>query len=630
MLLSSCTLSCTRRRFVLRVLVMVLSLIVLQTEATILTQKNPDKIQSTSEASSKRTSYLKKSTVLTANVTTSIDGLILGPQTKTISMTANRGNVKIAIISSSDVLKYSNNVTNYIHKTSGYQTDDYTEMDLYFDWEKLLGPSIAYYQLKNLTTNIKLFDGSTVGTFNVVIVDEISSTVLGSSKAFHIGIEKEVLSLNDSYYPGEFLLVNSTVNEYGDYGDSGDDCHGDNVDDCFSRSDRDSIDDYFIVFEVQFSFIDDPYKFNMAQKKSYRRLRPDTTIDYLIDWNKPGKYQLVAFLPFSQVIKGISNVFEVKRNNNTTKTIVKTDATSYSPGQFINLTLTRSVGTPFTKYIAISLFHANTSRLEESNAKLFYFDRLEWKSSSVTMQFQPRIDFITRGSYKFVVHIDQNFYPFDVNRYRLGVSNVFRVKRPLITIRTAKREFLRGETVEYKVYNPYFPLEDPSRSGFVYGIIPWDFNENSSIYNINSVLPNQMAVGADAGLYRFALILYQRYFDPYIAPLSKSAFRVLENNFILWTDKRSYRNGETMVVSLSSSAKVPLLQHFFGFIFPALSTIIQGYIPMTNDSAPAAAVINTSSVVDWTKTSGDYRISVYYYSNNQRILATSESFEVIV
>jgi hypothetical protein len=255
----------------------------------------------------------------------------------------------------------------------------------------------------------------------------------------------------------------------------------------------------------------------------------------------------------------------------------------------------------FNSSIGISFVPAaNTSRI------LGYPDHVvQWDSSQVTMTFVLRIDPRTnRGTYKVVAFIGN-----PISAFRLGISKGFQIKRPLMKINMPKRNLTQGETVVLNVYNPYFDFNQFSAtySGYHFRIVPWNYPTNGTFETI-AELPI-MFVRLNPGTYKYALFSYSKYSSTFMYAIPNSTFRVIQNNGIITIDKESYRIGDLMSISLTSTRKVPLSGPFQSWFFPQSNLFpYSKYIPF--EESQGAVVINETTTVDWPFP-GEYYIKVY-------------------
>jgi hypothetical protein len=87
-------------------------------------------------------------------------------------------------------------------------------------------------------------------------------------------------------------------------------------------------------------------------------------------------------------------------------------------------------------------------------------DYFTWNATSTTLTFYPKVRVPRRnylynypysGTYKLAVY---------AGTLRLGVSNVFQVKKMLVEITMSNRNIYQAERVSFNVYNPYVDFVD--------------------------------------------------------------------------------------------------------------------------------------------------------------------------
>jgi hypothetical protein len=470
------------------------------------------------------------------------------------------------------------------------------------DWIEILG---TRPQTWLTSTNVNTMNLSSLGPFSVIRTDSTRTKVIGKSIPFTIGPPEDILVLKDTYYPGEFFFLNTTniAIENTAYGN-----------------------DYYKIFTVPYSYKNDPTQFNNAPFRFYE------VSQSVIDFNKPGKYQLVTFLNGGlEIIKGISNVFEVIPNDASSRPVVTINSTSFFPGQGLILNVTRLVATPFNQIITFNLVPANTTRTGYYT-NLKGFNKVIWDSSSTTMSFHLRFKYLQArsGAFKIGILLEET--------YLLAVSPVFQIKRPLIEIKMHKRSYYQGERAALNVYMPYFTLEefhniygDGFNNGYVFAITPTNISDSTVIRNIDP--RNTILYTFKPGFFKFVLYRFENDLgDQVFMPISNSTFRVLSNPGILSSDKSRYKKGDILKLTLSSVANISLCGQFPGYI---ISESVSRYVRFTYDNYDfgldgnciAPTSIMTETLIDWTpEGNGDTKVEIKLGTSD--IIFATTSFRI--
>jgi hypothetical protein len=383
-------------------------------------------------------------------------------------------------------------------------------------YELLLGGefwSPLYNDVK--TTNVTIIDWDNIGTFNLVFLSADRTKVLSTSDPFRITIPNVVLNVKNEYYPGDTVLLNISAEAW-------------------------SASDYIKVFEVTESFQEEPTKFNNATYIVARQLDYDR--HFVIKWTRPGLYQIVYFSGYNQVVKSISNVFHVLRTTNETKPkIAVAPNSTYYPGQKIRLFITGGPGrTLFNTNFIISFVPATVSVSSSTFdlSTLINSQYFRWDSSSITMEFNPKIEWLRTGFYKAVIFSGSNAAfdtgsPYDF--FRFGVSKAFRVTKAMINVQMKNRTWTQGESVSLGLYNPFnFYLSSMIEYAYyTFHIIPaiptkWDVQ---TMKHYEVPVPTNLIVLLQPGFYRFALF-YNEYSEigystTYLYSIPNSSFRVV-------------------------------------------------------------------------------------------------------
>jgi hypothetical protein len=281
-----------------------------------------------------------------------------------------------------------------------------------------------------------------------------------------------------------------------------------------------------------------------------------------------------------------------------------TGSTSYYAGQDATIVITRPSGPLFRANVGISFVPINASLENTSPDHVVELD-----SSRVTTNFTLRIDARKdRGTYKVITFIGSTYS----SGLRWGQSKAFELKRPLIMISMPKRNLTQGEKVDIDVYNPYFDFDyyNGYYEEYEFRIIAWNYPRNSTFTRASN-LPTSMSVDLGPGVYKFGLFLQTKYESIFKYTIPNSTFRVIQNRGIVTTDKTSYRIGEKMSFSLTSSKKIPLSASFDARFSPGsdLPPYTKQLTFKEYKGAVAPTIINGTTTVDWPFP-GEYRIVV--------------------
>jgi hypothetical protein len=531
--------------------------------------------------------------------------------TSTVPVDFSRNSYKIISSKQLNELSNINEATDYYNdiRNGGYD-DRSASMYAYFNWQKLLGPSVG----DDAATNVSIVENwKEYGPFHFVHTNTTAgsdtSKVLGMSEPFYVGFtpeqqQQQFSSLKGSYYPGQEIVLDVTSEFYGSY---------------------------YKIFKVNSSYKDDPYQFNTAtvvHASTISSFLEPTTHTIPIDWTKPGLYQMVMFTTYNQIIIAVSDVFTINRVDSLAQSVT-TDMTSYYAGQNLTVTISRPTGTLFDSEITIALIPANQSIYQSSIHQNLITTTVQWDKSKSIMEFTWTIPATLRqGSYKVIPYIGKIS-----DAIRLGVSKAFQIKRTLIQITMPKRTITQGETITFDTYTPYFdmPSYEDTYSGYRFAIVLWNYDPNNNQTNgtlnteyqpvdeFNKNMTVKVRFNSlDPGTYKFALQYYTKYDQTVLYNIPNTTFRLERNTFTVTTDKSRYRIGDTMSISLTTSKKVPLLGLYGSWFYPGLDVAPYfKYIPIQNeqeDTSPSSTITETTKV-DWPFP-GEYKIQVQLDYNN--------------
>jgi hypothetical protein len=480
----------------------------------------------------------------------------------------------IRIVSSKDLT--NNNTTNLnkfpdqayfsSSKFSNISTDyDMVNVTVQMYYDNIIGPVFGDFYSYDDDSMLQSYDnGNTIVTivnktwiacpYQCVVVNKTTQQILGASKPFTIGPPNPVtINVNaNSYIPGQTLIINMTSQNKSTFEDR-------------------NYGDYLRVYKVPYDVKMNPVVLNTnGGNATYiktidieysKKLSP---IEQLIDWKIPEKYQLVLLSKYKQLVRGISNVFEVKsikQNKQTTLTfnngtIDTNNVTRIYPGQSIQITI-NTPGPPIGSKIVTAFIKAKDTVTTYSNGTKEWIAMSDgqrtWDSTSTSLTITTaRFNRLDSGYYKVVVL---------AGGIVIGVSKQINIQQPLIQIRLPKTNYYQWEPIPFQNYitNPYFTPDVYYKENYVYiyEIVPLNFvspngtmssdfspvqyglpiynnNENKQNTNINTLQP---------GLYNIRLFIhrYEWYNDHYyqlfwlekVITIKDTIFRVVSNDGIL-------------------------------------------------------------------------------------------------
>jgi hypothetical protein len=442
-------------------------------------------------------------------------------------------------------------------------------------YQKLVAPVIPCCDIPK--TNVTVMDWTTIPPLHVVVVNEKGDKILGTSKAFRIAHENiDIILYERSYFPGEGM--NWTFSSSLDVGDTR-------------------------IFAVPYSLKNNQLRFNDATvvKQFYNPPYDNGMRRHVVEWSKPGLYQAVAFSEYGQIIRGISNTFKVKAETSKSKTKISVDSSSYVTGQSITTTITREDGTPYQTQLRIDLVPASaTSDADFAWDNRRYVGYLSWDTKSKTITNTGKIPWCNNGWYKVLVIVDG----YD-SEYRLGVSSAIQVEIP-IKVDLSKHTYLQGEKGSVDIDNPidleqYVPETDGSASVDIEivptGFVPQRKNDGSYdpfVYRLQEDFVATMVPGE----YQFVVNFHLNEEIRGSYEIADSTFKVLENNPIVKTDKKSYKKGDTIILTLTTRRNKVFPESYPVYIVSESDNNIQ-YKMASFETDTVVNQLTTTILVDW-------------------------------
>jgi hypothetical protein len=527
--------------------------------------------------------------------------------------------------------------TNYLEQEN-YDTIG-SLFKLFFDWSKLLGifsddrdfnsDATNFQQLyvNRNVTQVSIYNSSQVGTFQVILLDDEKIEILGMSKPFQIQNYNVSLKLStQALYPGQSLDITFDGNSYG----------------------------YMKVFRVTKSYKDDPLMFNTAPVVKFQDVYKGTnSTTSFITWSQPGMYQVVLFSYYKEIIKGISDVIQVRRLNRNTRTIVTVTNTSYTAGDEIIVTASREVGTPFSSDMFVTFYKATKNltitdsyifdtyrysrEFKNVGTKRFGTHPFVWDETSKTTKSVSNVTWLQAGWYKAAVYSGYSGYPNSIQEYRLGVSAAFQVKAAPVRVILPKRTFVQGRSAEISIINT-----DPSfwKDWYEVWIISSSFTPENwgETIAIPSWWSPIMKLSVDPGIYRLGVFInitntfYQK--QEFIGMIANSTFQVVPNEIIVATDKDTYFEGDTIKITITGAKLLPsgeLTVNVYdtsstGYMYDttAYKTLDTTQYHVDNNTLTSVGI---SFLVNWCKACArnDYKINIQF---QHETLAISEVFQV--
>jgi hypothetical protein len=373
--------------------------------------------------------------------------------------------------------------------------------------------------------------------------------------------------IESSYFPGEGLKVNYS-----------------------SPVELDSL----TIYEVPTSYKNDPSKFDNPSTKVVK-VYPNPSTDnraireLIIDWTNPAMYQAVAYSNNGTIIRGISDTFKVKATTSNTKASVTVDRQSYVIGQNITTSIKRDDGTPYETQIVVYVVPAGASSPET----LLSF--VDWFSRQNTIKTTGKIPWLDNGWYKAIAYVNGT-----ASSYRLGSSRAFQVLNP-IKISMPRRTFIEGEFSNITLFNPlnlaeYVPdclLCRPSLS-----IIPVNFTNSGESFTpyVYGTDGKDIQIIMAPGKYNFAVTRRIETVTSLIHVIPNSTFDVLPNPGTVRTDKKIYKVGEKISMTLTTRNKnVYPGKYIVWIVDPTNNQIRDIPVSITN----VASQLTASILVDW-------------------------------
>jgi hypothetical protein len=320
----------------------------------------------------------------------------------------------------------------------------------------------------NGRTNVTVLNSKwTAGPYHCIVINNEKTKVLGVSQQFSFGPPKPftIQVPTKTYYPGQSFYAN------------------------VSYQNKSSLDglfyygDYLRIYKVQEDLSNNPLVLNNAtfignanfQFVQYPFYRENySVIESEIYWQTPGKYQIVLHSNYMQIVRGMSNVFEIGsigRNRNTTITFNNVNNSIY-PGQSVNVTIYKP-DPPYGSKITAAFIRAKDSVNGTTNF-LSLNPYGTWDSGTANLTVLASFNRLKWGWYKVVIM---------AGRVVIGVSKQFLVKRPYLQIRLPKRTFSRSDSFTLladDIINPHF------------GFFSYDYHYTFEIVSVNYTMPDNI------------------------------------------------------------------------------------------------------------------------------------------
>jgi hypothetical protein len=311
---------------------------------------------------------------------------------------------------------------------------------------RLMGDDTRSSYIDNNYTNISVMNTSlTAGPYQLIVYYEseyVPPGIHGTSQPFMIGPSTPVSMIvnKSTYYAGEnfnfsIFEQNKTV---------------------FKDTHR---GDYIRVYKVPYDVSSNPQMLNKENgttayisSLNYKTsgILPEiySVIENTIDWKTPGMYQLVLFSEYGQLIRGISNVFQIvpfKRNKNMTVTVMN-GTTGIYPGQSLQVNIYMDNALPvYGVQIGTAFIPA------KDNVNMYLNGTFPWiamsqhfpvwdpKNKNNLTTSTARFNSLKPGWYKVVAFVGT------IGTNVIAVSKQVLVKRPYVQISLPKRTFSQWE-----------------------------------------------------------------------------------------------------------------------------------------------------------------------------------------
>jgi hypothetical protein len=490
-------------------------------------------------------------------------------------------------------------------------------------------------------TNITLANSSWLaGPYHCIVVNDDNTKILGASEPFSIGPSDPVtIQVNkDVFLPGEKLKASIFSMNHTGYNDWDD-------------------GDYLRVYKVPYDLRSNPLLLNTGGNATYvGRLYFEypiigaemnrSSIGQTVYWKTPGLYQIVLFSDYLQLIRGISNVFEVgaiSRNRNTTVTVLNT--TGIYPGQHVSFTIHSPQRPPYNSLITLAFIPArdNVTRYingtkswisphtdgrwkwnnTASTFDLDFYDSVTWDSGTTNLTVTARYTSLLSGWFKVVVQ---------AGGVVIGVSKQFLVKYPYIQMPLPKRIFSQWESIPIKnhINNPYMEdIMDDSNYQYWYQIVPKSYTQPQYVWEdrgpqqFGYTLDDITIVDFTPGLYNVRCFVYDtRWFDndkyyrlANIILIRNTTFRVVQNDaYLAIADKmKTFKYNDTISFSLTTANKVPI---YGGFTMHSTCKYGMLATSLQSNTRTDLSIINGTVQIDW------YRFQCYNKQSKVQLYAS--------
>jgi hypothetical protein len=314
-------------------------------------------------------------------------------------------------------------------------------------------------------------------------------------------------------------------------------------------------------------------------------------------------------------IDGTHKVSRQLKTTFTTLANITVDNTTYFPGQNMTVTVTKPINMPLDDLdLIIYYVSGNTSTVSSNLTNRIGGDSFKWHSSSTTMKYVTKVPLVKNpGIYKLIVFVDFPLPEGGSEEVHIGTSkNVFRINSPLLQIVMPKRQLRQGETIfGMQIYNPYnieiaSSLDPYTRRIRGLKVIPRNWTTNQTeIYHGPNVA--EFFTIYRPGSYKFAI------FDctfpilnncSLVFDIANSTFNVLANTPIITfvPNQIYYRNGDSLSMSLTTSANIPLYNTFGLYIVKAPYVVTgkqYAWGEFTNTNGVVTRNLNTTVTIDW-------------------------------
>jgi hypothetical protein len=336
--------------------------------------------------------------------------------------------------------------------------NDKANATMAMNYEKVIGPRYddrlqwvpdEYGPIDAGRTNITfMFSTWTAGPYQCIIINTEKTKVLGVSQQFTFGhIPVNIKVLNDTYYPGQTLYASVSSQNKSSFEE-------------FDSS------DYIRIYKVPEDLSNNPLLLNTGGNATFIGnanfgRSSISSIETEIYWQTPGKYRIVLHSTYMQIVRGMSNTFEISgRNRNRNTTIIfNSGSNTIYPGQYVNATIYNpdppnglTISTAFIPAKDSVNSYVNKSKTWLSLSR---YPIQKWDSGTTNLTVSAYFQRLKWGWYKVVVLAG-------AGRIVVGVSTQVLVKRPQLQISLPKRTFSRSDYLVLQTYgiDPYFGFTD--------------------------------------------------------------------------------------------------------------------------------------------------------------------------